>query len=287
MLSRMDPKVDFVFKRIFGSKGHEDILMSLINAVLKLPEEKEIKEVEILNPYIDKDAMDDKYSILDLRARTKEGIEINIEVQLLNQYDIEKRTLYYWAKMYEGQMDEGSRYIDLKKTITINIINFSYLKEIDKYHSVFHIREDKTGKLLTDVLEIHFIELVKLSEEIVEDKLVKWMLFLRNLSEEKMEEIVMGEPAIKKAMTVLEFLSQDKEARMQYEMREKVLRDEVSRIEGAKEKGKIEGKLEGKMEGKMEGKLEVAKALLEMGVDISTVVKSTGLSEEEIGKLKD
>ncbi len=88
----------------------------------------------------------------------------------------------------------------------------------------------------------------------------------------------MNEPTLKKAMTTLEFLSQDAEARRLYEARQKYLHDEASMIEGAR--------TEGKAKGVLEGKIEVAKNMLSMGLDIQLIVKATGLSEEEIHALK-
>ncbi|MGO0063631.1 Rpn family recombination-promoting nuclease/putative transposase [Brevibacillus fluminis] len=102
------------------------------------------------------------------------------------------------------------------------------------------------------------------------DLQVKWLLFLKADSETKLEELAMSEPTIRKAVNVLEFLSQDAEARRLYEMREKALKDEVSMIEGAKE----------------EGKAEVARKMIAKEMDISLIVELTGLSVEEIEKLK-
>ena len=73
---------------------------------------------------------------------------------------MDKRSLYYWSKLYSGQLTVGQDYRELKKTITINIINFNYL-EGDSFHKIFHIKEDSTGKILNDLLEIHFVELIK------------------------------------------------------------------------------------------------------------------------------
>ncbi|MCM3079630.1 Rpn family recombination-promoting nuclease/putative transposase [Brevibacillus invocatus] len=129
---------------------------------------------------------------------------------------MEKRSLYYWAKMYEGQLAEGEPYRNLKKTVT-------YLPS-KSYHSVFRLREDAEKFILTDNLEIHFLELPKLGfeQQKTSDLLVKWLLFLKAESETKLEELAMSEPTIRKAINVLEFLSQDKEARKLYEMREMV-----------------------------------------------------------------
>ena len=83
----------------------------------------------------------------------------------------------------------------------------------------------------------------------------------------------MNEPMLKKAMDTLEFLSQDASTRMAYDARMKALSDEKSMIEGAR------------AEGAAEGKREMARQLLMLGVDLSAIVKASGLSEDEINKL--
>nr|WP_276532015.1 Rpn family recombination-promoting nuclease/putative transposase [Brevibacillus invocatus] len=271
----MNPIVDFVFKRIFGTEENKDLLLSFLNATLKPEEGKQLQEITLVDPHINADQVGDKASILDVRGKTKTGEQINIEVQLHNKYDMEKRSLYYWAKMYEGQLAEGEPYRNLRKTVTISIVDFSYLPS-KSYHSVFRLREDKEKFVLTDNLEIHFLELPKLGAEHQEtsDLLVKWLLFLKAESETKLEELAMSEPTIRKAVNVLEFLNQDKEARKLYEMREMALKDELNMIEGAK------------AEGERQKAKEVAKNLLAMDMTVEMVAKATGLPTEEIEKLK-
>lgn len=230
------PKVDFVFKRIFGTEENKDVLITFLNAVFKPAPGKELTDIEILNPYIDKEALSDKLSILDIRARTAGGTLINIEIQLINRFNMEKRTLYYWSKMYAGQLSEGQDYRELKKTVTINILDFACLPG-ERYHHIFHLREDREPELvLSDDLEIHFLELPKLEVGAysLEDSLVKWLLFIRGVEKERWEELAQNEPALRKAMTTLEFLSQDREARMLCEMRQRALHDLRSMTEGAK-----------------------------------------------------
>ncbi|MGG0937281.1 Rpn family recombination-promoting nuclease/putative transposase [Brevibacillus centrosporus] len=275
MTKRMNPIVDFVFKRIFGTEENKDLLLSFLNATLKPEEGKQLKEITLVDPHINADQVGDKASILDVRGKTKTGEQINIEVQLHNKYDMEKRSLYYWAKMYEGQLAEGEPYRNLRKTVTISIVDFSYLPS-KSYHSVFRLREDKEKFVLTDNLEIHFLELPKLGAEHQEtsDLLVKWLLFLKAESETKLEELAMSEPTIRKAVNVLEFLSQDAEARRLYEMREKALKDELNMVEGAKE------------EGRTEGKAVIVRNMLAKGLNVAEISELTGLTIAEVEKLK-
>lgn len=229
-------------------------------------------EIILMNPYTDKDSPRDKQSIFDIQAKTMEGKLINIEMQLFNKYDNEKRTLYYWSKQYSSQLEEGKAYKLLRKCVTINIVNFNILPN-ERYHNIFHLREDHSGIALIDDLEIHFMELSKLKGQPVpkEAGLLNWLLFLKGEDTTNWEALKMNEPALGKAMTALEYLSQDTEARRLYEMRQKALHDEASMLEGARE----------------EGKLELAKSLLHMGVDMPTLAKATGLTIKELIKLKE
>lgn len=174
--------------------------------------------------------------------------------------------------MYYHQIPKGGNYNTLKKCVTINILNYSTLPN-DRYHSVFHLREDRTGVPLLDDIEIHIIELTKLNEhaaELEEGGLVNWLLFLKGVDKSNWEVLTMKEPMLKKAMDTLEFLSQDRAARMAYDARMKALSDEKSRIEGAK----------------TETSKEIAVRLLNRGVDLQTVSEATGLSMEEVKLLR-
>jgi predicted transposase/invertase (TIGR01784 family) len=161
-MNLLNPQVDFVFKRIFGAEGNQDILLSFLNAVFEDAEQPRVASVEILNPFLEKDAMTDKMSVVDVKARTENGTLINIEIQLSDHHDMAKRTLYYWAKMFEDQLAESAPYKDLRKTITINVLSFAYLPG-DRFHTTFHLQEDRSHYPLTDLCEIHFIELAKIT----------------------------------------------------------------------------------------------------------------------------
>ncbi|NOV00894.1 Rpn family recombination-promoting nuclease/putative transposase [Paenibacillus planticolens] len=274
MRDLLDPKNDFVFKRIFGSEENKDVLLAFLNRTFQEAGEPTLSEIILMNPYTDKDSPQDKQSIFDIQAKTAEGKLINIEMQLFNRYDNEKRTLYYWSKQYASQLEEGQSYKNLKKCVTINILNFSILPN-DRYYNVFHFREDNTGIFLTDDLEIQFLELSKLNHQqtAASGGLLNWLLFLNSDNTDNWEVLKMQEPKLGKAMTVLEFLSQDAEARRLYEMRQKALHDEASSMEGARE------------EGEKKGKLEVASKMLAKGMDLESVSELTGISIVELKKL--
>ena len=285
IFQRMDPKVDFVFKTLFGTPENKELLLSFLNATLNPPAGKEIVEVTLENTEITKKALKDKTAILDIRATTGDKTLINIEVQLVDERNIEKRTLYYWSKLYSGQLAAGQKYQELKQTITINILDFDYLTKILKSHSIFQLRDTESGVMLTDDIEIHFLELKKFDSYNpnvqTSDPLSQWMLFLKQENEKVLEVIAMTNPVINKAFNKLDVLSNDKKARAEYEQRLKSLRDRNSILYSARE----EGKLEGRLEGKLEGRLEVARNAIKEGLSPETVAKIAGLPLETINDL--
>ena len=261
----LDPKIDFIFKNIFGAEKNKRILISFLNSVLKNP--YPITEVEIKNTDLEKAFIEDKFSRLDIKAETSNDEVINIEIQMKNEYNMIKRSLYYWSKLYEEQLNEGEDYSLLKRTICINILNFKYLKN-DRFHNAYRLKEIETNEQLTDVEEIHFIEIPKLNESCDEkDMLVAWTEFLKDPESEKVRNLEMSIEEIRKAKDELIKISSDKKQRELYEMRAKILKDKVSALNEAERKGIEKGIEEGRKEGIKEG---IEKSRLK---DVETVLK--------------
>ena len=299
MRGLLDPKMDFVFKNIFGSEKHPNILISFLNATLK-PKDL-ITAVEIKNTDLNKGYIEDKFSRLDVKATTSNNEIINIEIQLKNEYNMIKRSLFYWSKLYSEQLNEGEDYSLLKRTICINILNFKYLKT-RKFHSGYRLKEIYSNEELTDVAEIHFIEIPKLEEGTDEkDMLVAWIEFLKNPESEKVRSLEMSIDEIREAKDELIRMSNDDTQRELYEMRAKTLKDKISALNEAERKGIKKGRQEGIKEGLQKGiqeglqkgiqegekskAIEIAKSLINIGLDKETISKSTGLDLNEIEKL--
>ena len=287
MRGLLDPKMDFVFKNIFGSEKHPNILISFLNATLK-PKDL-ITEVEIKNTDLNKGYIEDKFSRLDVKATTSNNEIINIEIQLKNEYNMIKRSLYYWSKLYSEQLNEGEDYSLLKRTICINILNFKYLKT-RMFHSVYRMKEIHTNEELSDIQEIHFIEIPKLEDGSDEkDMLVAWIEFLKNPESEKVRSLEMSVDEIREAKDELIKMSNDDTQRELYEMRAKTLRDKISALNEAERKGIKKGREEGRKEGIEEGEknkaIEIAKSLINLGLDKESIAKSTGFDLCEVEKL--
>ena len=278
----LNPKIDFVFKKIFGSEEHPEILISFLNAVLK--PKKPIVSVEIKNSDLKKEYIEDKFSRLDVKALTSNKEIINIEIQLKNEYNMIQRSLYYWSKLYEEQLSEGDRYDKLSRTVCINILDFKYLKN-DRFHNGYRLKEIETNEELTDLQEIHFIEIPKLkrfesTEEIV-DLLEGWVEFLRDPESEVIRKLEMSNKEIREAKDELYRLSRNSKERELYYLREKSLRDEISALANAKEKGLKEGL----KQGLFEGKLESARSFLDI-LDDDTIATKLNIDVDIIKKLR-
>ena len=196
-----------------------------------------------------------------------------------------KRSLYYLSKMYEEQLGEGEDYSKLNRTVCINILNFKYLKT-EKFHTGYRLKELETNEELTDVIEMHFIEIPKLPEESDEkDMLMAWTEFLRNPESEKVRSLEMSIEEIREAKDELIRLSNDNKQRELYEMRSKILKDKVSALNEAERKGIEKGRREGIEEGIKQEKVEIAKNLLDV-LDDETISLKTGLTIEKIQQLR-
>jgi predicted transposase/invertase (TIGR01784 family) len=279
---RLRVKNDYIFQQIFGRNENKAVSIDFLNAVLNLQADRQLTDLEIFeNTRLQKEYPDDKLGILDIKARTNTGELINIEIQLINRYNMDQRTLFYWAKLFAGQLKEGQRYQNLKKTITINILDFNFI-QIEAYHTVFHICEDHHKQYqLTEMLEIHFVELPKFrkSEGNPRDHLEGWLFFIEESPKEMLEMAIQANPAIRSAEELLHRLGSLDEVRRYYEAREKAIHDEISQITGAREEGKIEGKIE--------EKLETASKMLAKGLPEDLIIEMTGLTSKEIAKLKE
>ena len=271
------PTNDYVFKRIFGRVGNEEITKSFINSIL----DTKIESVNLEgNTILEKDLLDDKVGILDIKAKLDNEVLCDIEMQVLNYKNIDKRIMFYWSKLYSSNIKSGQNYNSLKKTISILIANFEMenLNKIPKGHTEWKIREKNFSKIvLTNVFELHIIELPKIKRLKKEKNLEKWIKLLLNpdeLGEFDME----NDEAIKKAKEELDKLSQD-----EYEIRLAELRmKHIMDSKAIEDYGYDKGLEEGLKQGLEQAKIEIAKRMLEQGKSIEEIMELTELSKEDI-----
>lgn len=271
----LNPKSDYVFKRIFGHIGNEEITCDLLNSIL----ENKITEIELdKNPILEKDLLDDKLGILDIKAKADNNVNINIEMQVVDQKNIEKRILYYWSKIYTQGIKETENYEKLEKSIVILFTDYNLekLKEIEEYITRWNIREkEHKHVVLTNVFEIYIIELKKYKENGTNKKALDiWVEFLKNPEVVTMNE---NNKAVKKAKEVLEEISQDERERYLAELRQKYIMDQKAMIDAGYDKG-----LE---QGEKNKAIEIARKMRKEKISIEQIARITGLTEREIKEL--
>lgn len=241
---------DYIFKRIFTRDNPNGILRDFLEAVLNI----KIKNVQVLNTEIPKDLLEEKGNILDIRAELDSSKIVDIEMQVKNYGNIDKRSVTYMSKNISTQIKIGEDYAILKPSIVINIINFERYKR-NSYHSVAHMRFDKTKaeeyidlgykeeeEIATDVLEMHFIELPKFIKKNPKAKtrLEQWLWLIAG-KEEKLEMSKLDNPEVKKAMELVEEIMADPKERELYEARKMAKFNYDTAMAYANEKGMEEG----------------------------------------------
>jgi predicted transposase/invertase (TIGR01784 family) len=280
---RLNPLNDYLFMKTMGEKGDEEQLLAFLNAVLKRTGRNRLESVEIIeNKTLPAEVIGNKASVLDLRAMTDDGTRVNIEVQVRNLGNMDKRSLYYASREYTGSIVAGQDYIELSRVIAINIVDFEFIPKsaIADFHTSFHLWEDRNKDfMLTDALEIHFIEMPKFKKladkDIQQDSLHRWLLFFdKTTAEETLTEVLNMDTAIQKAQERIAFVSSDKESLRLYEMREKALSDFISGMNFARR--------EGLKAGEQRGKKEMARNMKAGGLSVEQIMAFSGLSRKDI-----
>ena len=273
---------DYIFKRTFTKDNPNGILRDLLEAVLNV----KIKNVQVLNAEIPKDILDEKSSILDIRAELDNKKIVDIEMQVNNEGNIDKRSSLYMSKNISTQLKVDEEYKELKASIVINILNFNRYKR-NSYHSVAHMKFEQTRKeefvdlgykneedMATDVLEMHFIELPKFIKKNPEakTKLEQWLWVIAG-REDKIEMSKLDNPEVKKAIELVEEIMTDPKEREIIEARKMAKFNYDTGIAYAKEEGK-----------KLEKKAN-AKRMKELKMSDEQICQILNINKEELKEL--
>lgn len=269
----INPKTDFAFKKIFGSQQSKDILISFLNALL-YNANPTIEDLEILNPYLAPQIRGIKDTYLDVKAKINGDKTVIIEMQILNVEGFEKRILYNAAKAYSIQLDSGENYTLLNPVIALTITDFEMFPNFDKVISRFALKEQD---YLVDYsiydIELVFVELPKFNKTLEELETVtdKWIYFLKSARSLNNVPETMGiVPEIQKAFEIANQANLNREELEDLQKREIFIQDQRNAITRA-----VNQKI-----------LEIAKRLIEAGLDDQTISKTTKLSFSEVQKLR-
>jgi predicted transposase/invertase (TIGR01784 family) len=284
---RLKPKNDFIFRHLFGKQASEESLKALLNAILRPDGKDPIASLTIAgNIELGSDTPAGKNGRLDILAELSGGELINIEMQMVDRDNMVKRTLFYLSKLFASALTAGNPYESLRKTITINLLNFN-LFPYDRFHSTYHFYEDHEERaLLTDALEVHFIEFPKF-ERIEKDTSIalhRWLMFMdEKLPEDQLKELMDMDPIIAKTEEKLEELSLEERFRDFLDDKERYLRDWVYSVDVTAKKAAEEAR----KKALLDSRTEMAQKMLAKGMDLKTIAEVSGMSEEQIRQLQD
>ncbi|MCK9458004.1 MAG: Rpn family recombination-promoting nuclease/putative transposase [Candidatus Riflebacteria bacterium] len=287
---------DLLFKIVFGRKGNEKLLALLLNALLKYRGEQEIKELEILNPINLPDFQGGKQSVIDVKAKNRRGEVFCVEVQVKAHAEILKRVLYYSAVSYSGEMLRGEKYTDLNKTLCLWIMCETVLPDPDIYNK-YLIKHDKTNRVLTDLLEYHFVELSKFNGDKparLRTKFEKWLHILKfgnyYRSIDDLPEELRSEEGICEVISNMSNANTDELTRHELFARDMFLSDLATDLDAARREGREEGIEEGiekgiekgRDEGEIQRAKKVALKMLAKGMPYEVISEVTDLSVAQI-----
>ena len=276
----MLPTVDFCFKELMHN---ENVRKGIIAAVLNVPLE-EVEDTILMPTILRKESEDDKYGILDVKVKMKNGTQIDFEMQVVYYDCWEKRAIYYLSKMYTGQLKVGEDYDKLQKCIQVSILDHVLIQGDDKYYRCISFCDIETGDKYSDMLEMYILELPKLPpEQQNETDLMQWMRFLGGKNREDLKRMAEKNSNLQEAYDELDRLSADERKRLEYEARQKAIRDKNILFKTGVERGRKEG-IE---RGREEGRKDVILSMINAGMTIEQIVEITKESEENIKKLKE
>lgn len=273
----MLPTVDFCFKELMQN---EKVRKGMIAAILGIRPEK-VEEAVLMPTILRKEYEDDKYGVLDVLVKLKDGTQMDFEMQLVYFEFWENRTLYYLSKMYTDQIKEGEDYDVLKKCIQVSIFDHVYFEADDRCYRRITFRDDELKEEYTDLMEIHILELPKLPvEQKDETDLMQWMRFLGGKSREDFEKMAEKNPEMKEAYEMLNRMSADERKRREYEERQKLLRDKNMILKDGKRKYE-----RGLREGRAEERICLVRRLYDRGMNSAQISELIGLDKEQVEEI--
>ena len=308
----LNPKADLIFKMVFGE--HPDLVMSLLNALLPLPDDGQIESVEYLTPEMVPENPAKKDSIVDVRCKDQQGRQFIVEMQLYWNEEFKRRVLLNASKAIVRQLDKGQDYSLIQPVYCLSLVNdkaFDY--ETDEFYHDYAIVDVEHTDRHIEGLRLVFVELPKFKPQSIAEKkmAVLWLRFLTEIAEDTVEapaELLENE-ATRKALGLVEKSAMTEGQLYAYEkfwlavVDERILREAAAKkgynegmekgynegmekgLAEGMEKGIQKGMEKGMQKGMQKGIYTVARNMKQMGLSLEDITKATGLSEKEIAEL--
>ena len=285
---------DYAFKRLLGSEENKPLLQDFLECILDLTPQQ-VLDLEFMDKELTKEEFSDKTGILDVKLKLSNGTVIDIEIQASWNASFVKRTLFYWAKMYTADFKAGESYDKLHRCIAINIIADGFRLN-DAIHSEYLLQEKTAHTVLTDVLEVHFLDLqaAKTAKEKgkatgKQGQLINWLRFIGATDRKERAMIATMSPVLQMLNEKIDVLTLSPTERKLYESRMKLKSDittiSETQFSAGVERGKSLGLAEGEVRGSRQKALETARNLLVIGLSIENIAKATGLTTQEVEAL--
>ena len=235
----MLPTVDFCFKELMKNPK---VRKGFVAAILgKSPET--VRRTTVIETELRRESEDDKLGILDVLVELEDGTRMNMEMQVPYFEYWANRVLFYVSKIYTGQLQKGDDYDKLRKCIHVSILDFIHFPQDHRCYRRITLCDAETGEQYTDLMELHVLELKKLPpEDQNENGVIRWMRFLGGKNRKEFEDMAEKDEYIKEAYEDLKKLSLDGQKRLEYEVRQKAIRDHNSQMKSAERRGEKRGK---------------------------------------------
>ena len=285
----INPKVDYAFKKIFGSHQSEKILISFLNAII-YDGEKIIESLTIVNPFNPGQIISFKDTYLDVKAVLVDGSIVVIEMQVARMTAFNKRVAYNLAKAYANQLDKGEKYPLLNPAIAVTITDFILFKTTDDAINKFVFQEEtKKLECLDKELRLIFVELPKFKKTLSELQGLKdkWIYFLKEAASldgipESLGEVV----EIEQALNIANFINMSPEELEVVENRGIAMQDERGRIAYAEQLGEARGIVKGETKGRLSQTIALVKVLItqrfgEVSEEISNQIEDLPMADLE------
>ena len=276
----LNPKADLTFKLVFGE--HPDLVMSLLNALLPLPEDGQITYVEYLPSEMVPETPLKKDSIVDVRCKDQQGRQFIVEMQLYWNNEYRQRVLLNASKAVVRQLGKGEDYTLIQPVYSLNLINEAKFEpESEEFYHDYAIVDVEHSDHRIEGLRFIFIELPKFKPQTIAEKkmAVLWLRFLTEIDTDTKEAPpeLMENADTRKALSIVEESAFTEGQLYAYERFWQSVVNERVLIEGGYKKGKAEGRAEGIS--------ETARKMKQKGFASDIISEMTGLSKNEIENL--
>ncbi len=271
---------DYLFKLMFFDEVDKDEILKMLLVDCIGFDDKQVSEITLLDTTDDREHRDDKLIILDIKAKLSDGTFVNVEVQKLEEKNYIKRCAYYTCRVFGKQAVKGLDYIELKQTVSLNIADFELYKDDKDFYRSFYLVDTVHDIKLDNIVRMDIMELAKVNKDNLDksDKRALWAMFFNAKTEGDLDMIKDIDNSFEIPVRKLKRLSSDPRVLTVYEEEQKALADQRSRENSIKR--------EALAEGKTEEKIEIAIKLLKSGANIDFVAEITGLTYEEVKRLK-